>query len=57
MAYSHTAYTGLGLGILTVYYVEPSYYNLCGNLNRTENLANGLPRELTVIAVSDPGPV
>ena len=28
---------------LTVYYVEPSHCNLCGNLKRTGNSANGLP--------------
>ena len=68
MAHSDRALMGSGPEWVTVYYVEPSYCNLCGNLNGTVNLVNGLPShsapylvnlwgELTVISMSDPSPV
>ena len=33
---------------LTVYFVEPSHCNLCGNLIGTGNLVNGLPSHLHI---------
>ena len=43
MAYSDRTYVGTGPGPgpewVTVYYVKPSYCNLCGKLNRSYTLA------------------
>ena len=72
MGYSDNSLNGTGTrtGNIGLLYImsKPSHCNLCGNLNGTGNLTNGLSShsapylvnlwgELTVISMSDPDPI